>query len=273
MYFEHRAFWLAKDAAAPNEYQDASAADGEYSIAAVADGVSSTLFASSWARLLAQGIVDDPPTPNDGQQFAAWLATLRRLWAEPIDADGLAWHQKPKFAEGAAATLLWVYVDTDDAGNYWYLSYAIGDCCLFHVRGRQVLRSFPFDQSGDFDERPQVVRSVASRADDALPLVMLEDTCQVGDLLVLCTDAVAVWALQQLEAGSSPNWHDYWTLTQPGWEFAIDKLRTTNQIRYDDSTLLMLKITDHDKTASAPRSTTSLGDQVRNLFGRLTGNE
>ena len=54
MFFEYRAFSLPKDAENTDGNQDAFAVDQQRGLAAIADGVSSTLFAGSWARILAR---------------------------------------------------------------------------------------------------------------------------------------------------------------------------------------------------------------------------
>jgi len=249
MFFDHKAFWLAKDARAPGEFQDAWQADPLRGIAAIADGVSSSLMAASWAKLLVEGVVEQPPPVGNPAGFSQWLAERRRRWSESFDPDALAWHQKARLREGAAATLLWVRLSpctsADPASDDYHLTaHALGDCCLFHVRNGQVLRAFPIEDSGAFDQHPEVLRSVFHKQEADLQFDTLEDSCRAGDLVVLCTDAVAAWALVELESGASPQWDEYWKLTQPGWEHTIGKLREAHRIRYDDSTVVLLKITD-----------------------------
>ena len=105
------------------------------------DGVSSALFSGPWATILAEAVVADPPDPTDAEAFACWLQERRKLWAASIDTTGLAWFQRAKLPAGAFSTLLWIGVlqqeeaQTGAFGGCRLVGHAIGDSCLFHVRG------------------------------------------------------------------------------------------------------------------------------------------
>ena len=105
-----RVFALPKDPDQPSGYQDACAVDAERRVAAIADGVSSSIFSGPWASILSEAAVGDAPDPAEGELFAAWLQTQRRLWAARIDTSSLAWFQRAKLPMGAFSTLLWVRV-------------------------------------------------------------------------------------------------------------------------------------------------------------------
>ena len=244
MLFEHRAFWLPKDVQNAQAYEDAFEVDGVRGLAAVCDGVSSTLFAGRWAAILAQAVVAAPPDVHDQNSLELWLKQARTAWSQTIDESSLAWHQKPKLLDGAGTTLLWVELAMLDAAEgvakpYQLRAYSIGDCCLFHIRQGQVLQSFPIQNSTRFEANPQVIRSVAKRG-DSLAFEAMETLCHPGDLLVLATDAVAGWTMRQLEAGAVIDWNAYWNTPLEQWQQWLIELRQQNQIRYDDSTVLML---------------------------------
>jgi len=244
MFFEHRTFSLARDARHPGENQDAWALDAVRGIAAIADGVSATLFAGRWAQLLVEGAVADPPAVDGGSGFSDWLAERRSVWRSEIDPSTLAWHQKPKLARGAAATLLWLELSpsADHPGQFHLQCYAVGDCCLFHVAGAQVRRAFPIEYSQGYGTDPMHISSVRGSDPAALPLHTLTDCCAPGDLLVLSTDAIAVWALKELESGSRPPWELFWSLTPDDWCAQIECLRADDRLRYDDTTVVLLRI-------------------------------
>jgi len=268
MFFQHKAFWLAKDADHPDENQDAYAVDDVRGVAAIADGVSSSLFAGSWARLLADAAVEDPPNIYDEPSFSAWYADARRRWREPIDVDALPWHQRAKFAEGAHSTLLWIALDPPDArGESRLQAFAIGDCCLCHVRGREVIRAFPLENSGKFDTRPATLCSAPAKERKMPEFQTLDDVCRPGDLLVLCTDALAVWSLQQLEAGGSPHWESFWTMPDDAWSAWVLKTRGENKIRYDDTTALLLQMAP--SSAATRSGEGGLVDEVKRGLGAL----
>lgn len=271
MFFQHKAFWLPKDVEQPVGYQDAFAVDEVRGLAAIADGVSSSLFAASWARLLVQAAVSQPPDVSDAEAVGNWLAAPRQLWRQSIDAESLAWHQKAKFNEGAFTTLMWVELSSSpDSNTFPFRCYSLGDCCLFHVRDDQVLRGFPFEQSALFDTKPKMVGSVA-RGSGPLEFDVLEDVCRAGDLLVLCTDALAVWALMQLEAGDSPRFESCWNMSQRDWTESILRLRAEDKIRYDDTTVQLLRVKGESESVTdrAMRSGTDLVDDVKKNFSQL----
>jgi hypothetical protein len=250
MRFESRDFGLAKDAERPEENQDAFRADAARGIAAIADGVATALFAGQWARILTEATVVEPPDPGDKNAFAAWLARRREAWNAQIDVSQLAWFQKPKLREGAFSTLLWVEITPIDERDRqpqdpWRLrAFAVGDSCLFHHRGDQLLRAFPVERAEELEADPVVIGSIDLNRDELVDFKSYEGLCRPGDVLVLCTDAVADWALRNREAGRAPVWEDYWERPEQAWQEEVIGLRRERQMRYDDATLLLLRVTD-----------------------------
>ena len=250
MRFDSRLFKLAKDAEHPEEDQDAYATDAARGIAAIADGVAAGIFAGQWARILTEATVADPPDPSDKQTFAAWLAERRQAWNAGIDVSELSWFQKPKLRDGAFSTLLWVEITPIDESDRqpqdpWRLrAFAVGDSCLFHVRGGELLRTFPIEKAEELEADPVVIGSVDLNRDELLEFQSFEALCRPGDWLVLSTDAVAGWALRRRDAGSLPDWTEYWTRTEAAWQEEVTALRSQREMRYDDATLLLLRVSD-----------------------------
>jgi hypothetical protein len=258
MRFESRVFKLAKDPEHPEENQDALGTDAARGIAAIADGVAAGIFAGQWARILTQAAVAEPPDPGDKDAFAAWLAERREAWNAQIDVSQLAWFQKPKLRDGAFSTLLWVVITPIDESDRqpqdpWRLrAFAVGDSCLFHIRGSELLRSFPVEKAEELEADPVVIGSVDLNRDELLEFQSFEALCRPGDWLVLSTDAVADWALRRREAGDLPHWADYWTKTEATWQEEVTALRADRQMRYDDATLLLLRVTDGKTVPQQP---------------------
>ena len=138
-----------------------------------------------------------PPDPRNPDSVRSWLAESRTAWNQQVDLRNLAWYLRPKLADGAMATLLWITLspagEDSAADGYRLRAFAVGDCCLFHVRGGAVTYSFPMTTSGAFNLNPRVIGSVDRKADHLLCIESREAECRPGDLLVLCTDAVALW--------------------------------------------------------------------------------
>jgi len=249
MPFAARIFRLPKDVGHPEEYQDAYAVDPERGIAAVADGVASAIFSRQWADILARATVADPPDPTDAETFAAWVAERRQAWNDSIDTSGLAWFQKAKLPLGAFSTLVWVQVaPLDDEregafGGYRLSGFAIGDSCLFQCRGGELVRMFPMENAAQFEADPVVLGSVDLNRDQLQQFLALDETCYDDDTLVLCSDAIAEWAVRGIEAETPPHWDRYWDMTHAEWEQEIAELREQRAMRYDDATLVLLRVT------------------------------
>jgi len=167
-------------------------------------------------------VVHGPPDPADREAFAAWLKTQREAWAASIDTSGLAWFQKAKLPLGAFSTLLWVEVsplpkEQQQPGLFGALrlrSYAIGDSCLFHVRHGELLRCFPLESAEQFQADPLVLGSVDLKRDGLISFSRLEEYCFPDDLVVLCTDAIAEWAVRRQQSGDPPEWMRYWYMSR-----------------------------------------------------------
>jgi len=246
---------MAKDTDSPEYYEDAFCLDAEQGAAAIADGVTEGIFSGQWARLLTETTVAEPPNLDDFVQFQAWLAQQRAAWYAQIDISRLTFYQRPKMLDGAMSTLLWVTLSPKDGetdappGSYRLQSFAIGDCCLFHVRQGRWLRSFPLQSADEFNLTPGMIGSIDQKRDHLLEFQTIAEVCLPGDLLVLCTDAIGKWALGQREVGCPVNWENYWEMPVETWEEEIAALRRNRQMRYDDTTLLLLRVVD--ETAAA----------------------
>ncbi len=268
MRFDSRVFKLAKDTEHPEQNEDVCRADAARGIAAIADGVASGIFSRQWARILAEATVADPPDPEDEESFRDWLAQRREAWSAEIDVSQLAWHQKPKLREGAFSTLLWVRIDPLDEHDRqpqdpWRLrAMAVGDSCLFHVREDRLLRAFPVQAIEEFEIDPIVLGSVDLNRDDLVRFKSLDVWCRPGDWLALCTDAVAERMLRLHEAGQSPAWQSYWRMTEQAWQEETVALRNQGEMRYDDATLLLLRVSDGLTPASADAQTAMPSQQA-----------
>jgi hypothetical protein len=256
--FQFQTFWLAKDADCPDQYQDAFELDAERGLAAIADGVSSAIFSGPWARILTRATIDDPPRFDIPGEFQDWLQRRRADWAGEIDTARLTWYQRPKMVEGAMTTLLWIELWPDETGddglakNYQLYGFAIGDSCLFHVRDGLQIAWSPLAGSADFGLNPAVVRSIDRKLDHLLEFHRYDARCLPGDLLVLATDAIALWAVERQEAGDPVEWETYWDMSDEAWRGEIFNLRSQTRMRFDDSTLVLLRVIEETPAPPPP---------------------
>ena len=124
------------------------------------------------------------------------------------------------------------------------MAFALGDSCLFQIRGGELVRSFPLETSAQFEADPIVLGSVDLKRDHLLEFAILDEMCYPGDELILCTDAVAEWAVRCYEHGEPPVWSDFWQMSEDDWRAGVVWLRQERQMRIDDATMLMLRVVD-----------------------------
>ena len=128
--------------------------------AAVADGASDAAFAREWAKTLVDAFVSAPPEPDDldDDALATWLAPPQQAWHDAVPWDRIPWHGEAKARAGAFATLVGLTIGAapnDPAALRWR-AMAVGDSCLFVVRGDDLAVSFPVDDAAQFDNNPRV---------------------------------------------------------------------------------------------------------------------
>ncbi|MBU6434960.1 MAG: DUF538 domain-containing protein, partial [Nitrospirae bacterium] len=155
-------FWTPKAGNSEVEYEDAfypphiiEAKTNSFRFA-IADGATETSFAKLWAQLLVKAVGKgrlDPVCPD------RTLTKLRSCWQRVVSRKSLPWYAEEKVRLGAFSSILGLSLSEDLTGRYWN-ACAIGDCCLFHVRGNNLLRSFPLSHSSEFNNRPRLISSI-----------------------------------------------------------------------------------------------------------------
>jgi len=193
-------FTLPKCDNTAEEYEDACAGDPGTGRFAVADGASESSFANVWAKLLVEGYVRPPPRPGPKDN---WLAPLRRQWSAAVDSRELDWYGEEKRQQGAFATFLSlrIMISPEGLGGRWKAS-AVGDSCIFQVRGDELLASFPLSSPGEFGNRPALICSRSVKKE--VRRKKQWGTWQPGDCFLLMTDALAEWFLVRHKAKRKP---------------------------------------------------------------------
>jgi hypothetical protein len=226
-----RALSVPRRGNAADEYEDAFAADAAVGRFALADGASESSFAGLWARLLVEGFVR--PTPG-------WLAEARRGWAERVDGRSLPWYAEAKRDDGAFATFLGLVL----AAGRWH-AMAVGDTCLFQVRGERLVTAFPLGNSADFGNRPGLIGSRPPADPGAEAHTEGGGEWDAGDRFLLMTDALAQWFLRRHEAGGRP-WEEIEDFKfdigdQTAFADWVDERRRRDGLRNDDVTVVMIR--------------------------------
>ena len=126
---------------------------------------------------------------------------------------------------------------TDATG---WTAWAVGDACLFHVRGGELFGTFPITAASEFGTTPHLYQSKAMRPTPSA--VVTRGELGPDDLIVFATDAVAQRLLTEVESGTPPDWSRFWDLDQDIWRHEIAALRDQNAIVNDDCTLLVIRL-------------------------------
>lgn len=234
------AYWASRLRHATQEWEDAAGYDEASGRLAVADGASGSFGAGPWARALVSAWLDGPPPAGD-DGVDRWLrdtASAHVAGVAPSPAPS-AWYLDEAAARGAFATFAGVEVvlgDGPDGGRWRCLS--IGDCCLFHLRAGQLLRSFPLERAHDFDHTPALASTVAfgDRHGDQHAR-WASGQAAAGDTLVLATDALATWALARGIAND-----EVWSLLEridhDRFDLLASRARRRRELADDDLTMV-----------------------------------
>lgn len=252
MFVSSQGFYAPKRGNAVSEYEDAYFPEhacqrrqtSEFHCA-VADGASSSAFAREWARLLVRWYYY--------RLFS--LGLVHRCWLRKVNCRPVPWYLEEKIRRGAHATLVGLSIrdskKSKSGGGDWEAT-AVGDSCLFHVRGDELLTVAPITQSVDFNNHPYLVSTDASESfglrDSSLKVA--SGTWQPDDVFYLQTDALAAWTLARHEEGKAP-WSLFRCLgrngvsdseAQQSFEALVANLREHGDLHNDDTTMLRIEV-------------------------------
>ena len=214
---------------------------------AVSDGASESAFSREWAQILTRQFVNSAPDLStfDSEGMSLWLEACGQEWSQGIPWDRIPWHGQAKTRTGAFATFLGMTVSPvrNQSGAHPWQAVAIGDSCLFIIRGESLELSFPLESSGQFNNAPGLVCSnPVNNAQIRAHLRQTSGECRGGDIILLASDAVAAWFLEEYEDGGKP-WEQFIPLDTPGeWDTWVRARREERSMRNDDATLLMARI-------------------------------
>jgi hypothetical protein len=239
-------FWLPKAGNTLEEYEDAfwprKSIDRSIPMfrCAVADGATETSFSRVWARTLVRAYCRGHL--YQGKPLRKRLASLQQAWKTAVSHKPLPWYAEEKLRQGAFSSLLGLTLRGGEGGvPCQWDALAVGDSCLFQIRGDTVMTQFPLTCSDQFTNRPALLSSnPASNNRLADHMYPASGQWQDGDAFYLMTDAIACWFLRAVEGGEAP-----WTLlrdlgTAEGRNLAewITCLRKEGRLANDDITVL-----------------------------------
>jgi hypothetical protein len=199
--FASHVFWMPKAGNSPAEYEDAfwprgqKVCDGVPARLAVADGATETSFSGLWARLLVAAWGHGRLAGEDWERA---LRRIRRVWRRAVGQKPLPWYAEEKLRSGAYSSLLGLTLippsRPEDREGTWHAT-AAGDSCLIQVRNNQMLSSFPFSSSEEFNSRPLLISSLDDPDGLGIEPLSISGRWMAGDTFMLMTDALAAWCL------------------------------------------------------------------------------
>lgn len=250
MRIEAQGFHVPKHGHAEREYEDAyfpsqaSHRNLKAFRCAVADGATESVFAREWARILVRGF-------GKGKLRVGWM---RRLWMRTIQGratgPSVPWYVGAKLKDGAFAAFVGLTLhdgSRNGTGGTWR-ALAVGDSCLFHVRGSKLLAHGPMARSEDFGSNPLLLSTSGTRklSRGETHVTVLTGDWKPRDVFFLATDALSQWLLAEQERGRSP-WGMLRELGDDSdggapFEPIVARLRAGECMKNDDTTLLRVEV-------------------------------
>ncbi|GAA2431827.1 hypothetical protein GCM10010191_52100 [Actinomadura vinacea] len=220
---------------------------------AMADGVAEASLSADWARAIVTAFGTWAPARAVREPTAfgqvlrpfteGWNASLRGYVEREESRRDLPYYEKDKLREGAATTVLAVYLLDDGS---WHAA-ALGDTCVFQIDDKYRRRAaFPLADPASFNSTPGMIRSL----DDDWGRVLGRSEATTGrwergERFFLASDALSLWLLREERAGRDP-WRrldeavDAGAESPPLFRQWADGQRETRSMRNDDVSVIRL---------------------------------
>lgn len=222
-----------------SECEDAIAFDIHTARFAVTDGATEAFHAQQWARNLAEHWVRNEETLTL-ESFRKWVAAEGRELHDSWNGLTLSWYSEEKARTGSFAAFAGVELDLKTATPSWQ-AIALGDTCLLHCRGVELLKSLPLSRSDSFNSAPVLVASNCALHESTMQsVVVASGSFEDGDVLLLASDATASWCLQRFEKGDFDP--DFLSPNDDELRRFFDEERQAGKIRNDDLALVRIEI-------------------------------
>lgn len=204
---------------------------------AVSDGATESYCSNIWSPLL----VSTYAKTGSLEKLFGELDNLAQSWLGqlPEMPKSLAWMNDAKVASGGHATLIGLNLLENSTWN----AEAVGDSCLFHVRGDTMLCHFPLLEPSDFDTSPPLIASNMSKERKEALLeeaLCFEGEWENGDIFLLATDALSCWLLKQ--ENIAEDLQRLVQMSQEEFQEWAEQMVADQEIVNDDLTVLKIQI-------------------------------
>ena len=243
-----KSFITHKESETSADCEDAHAENGSIGRYAIADGTSQSFFPKQWAELLVNHFCETTALSLDRKNWKEWLIPIQQEWYQQVEkrVNKLKrFHLTNRFDAGESAASTFVGLEVDRTKKEWK-ALIIGDSCLFHIRGSQLLKSYPIEDSEAFTELTEVFASFAE--DNHIAPEVVSDKVNPGDTLILATDALAKWVTEYKEIGQVEDALMRLNQVETDEQFYqfVDCERAAQNIPLDDDdvTLMIISVTE-----------------------------
>lgn len=228
-----------KSSHAADEWEDAAAYSEQRGVVAVADGAAASYRSAQWSAALVESFVTDA-VPMSVIGFDTWVTDVgERFQDDSVDmSHGSSWYTSDASRRGSFATFCGVRFDPGGAG---YTAVHVGDACLFHTRGSDLIAA-NLEDPGAFDSMPELLSSAdydGSRG--AERATFSRGVVSAGDVMFLATDALGAAMLRLAHAGQDV-WRFFGDVGQRGFAPLVEALRDSLVMEDDDVTLMRIRI-------------------------------
>jgi len=131
-------------------------------------------------------------------------------------------------------------VPCNDRSVTWEAA-AVGDSCVFHLRGSHLHMAFPVADAAQFGSTPQLVGSTSSTIPEP---VRTSGTAAPGDVLLCATDALAEWLLSQHQHTPHVPFEGVCTLRSDTFSGFVDRARASFGMENDDVAMIRCRVVE-----------------------------
>jgi len=241
---------VPKDSAFPESNEDKLNISNRDDVYVMSDGASESFNSALWAEVLVESVCSDFPRTR----FGKWLKQAISRYEQNSDLTNLSWSQQAAFERGSFASLLVV-----ELLRKRIAITAIGDTTALLIENGEVTKSFPYKDSGEFQQRPhllstlvnrhktpffsQVLRSLVSQEwhfNETVCNAYWQYPAATDSFLICVTDALGEWLLRRDNKSQGRIAAVLAVKTQEDLAQLVAVARAEDGMRKDDSSLITL---------------------------------
>lgn len=227
---------IAKDFAYIRDNEDALCCSPTRGIAVISDGASESFDPKLWSSILVSRY-----RMNQDINIR-WLESTIKSYNKKTNVKELNWSRQAAYKRGSFASLLGV---TEDSAKKLLSVIAIGDSLAVLLNNNQVVETFPYKTSTEFNQHPELVSTIFYNNSFILEDNFFEKhrvtwSIKENTVILLMTDALGAWSIRKAEENT-----EVWTTLSnvknlKDLQEIVLRERQEKSMKVDDSTLIIL---------------------------------